>query len=120
LLRPAAGGGAHARGPDVRLRVTPRISLAPPGGGTPILLTAQLVGPETEEYYCPEIVWIWPNGTWSSEEADCEPFESRDHYPRRFTKRIAARPYPRDYVVCVELRKSDEAIDRSCVSFQVR
>jgi len=116
-----AGGvwATEAEAPDVRLRAAPRISIAPPGGATPILLTAEIVGPETEAYYCPEVVWVWPNGSRSSEESDCEPFEQRGDYPRRFTKRIAAHAFPRDYVVCVELRKSGEAIDRSCVRYRV-
>jgi hypothetical protein len=120
LLLAGAVWAAEAEDPDVRLRAAPRISLAPPGGVTPILLTAEIVGPETEAYYCPEVVWVWPNGTRSSEESDCEPFEERGEYPRRFTKRIAAHAYARDYVVCVELRKGGEAIDRSCARYRVR
>jgi hypothetical protein len=106
--------------PDVRLRAAPRLALAPPGRSIPILLTAEIVGPETEDYYCPELVWLWPNGTRSSSEADCDPFEERTDYPRRFTKRIAAHAFARDYVVCVELRKGGEEVDRSCARYRVR
>lgn len=120
LLAAGAVWAAEAEDPDLRLRAAPRVSLAPPGGVTPILLTAEIVGPETEEYYCPEVVWMWPNGTHSSEESDCEPFEQRSDYPRRFFKRIAAHAFARDYVVCVELRKSGEAVDRSCAKYSVR
>ena len=73
VLVAGAVWAADAKDPDVLLRAAPRISLAPPGGVSPVLLTAEIVGPETEDYYCPEIVWLWPNGTRSSEEADCEP-----------------------------------------------
>ena len=110
---------ADVEDPDVQLRAAPRTSIAPPGGITSILLTAEIVGPETEKYYCPEVVWVWPNGTRSSQESDCEPFVERIDYPRRFTRRIGARAYPRDYVVCVELRKGGEAIDRSCARYVV-
>lgn len=120
LLLAGALQAADAKDPDVRLRAAPRVSLAPPGGVSPILLTAEIVGPETEKYYCPEVVWIWPNGTYSSEESDCEPFEERSDYPRRFTRRIAAHAFTRDYVVCVELRKSGEPVDRSCAKYSVR
>ena len=119
LLFAGAVWAAEAEDPDVRLRVVPRVSLAPPGGLTPILLTAEIVGPETEDYYCPEVVWLWPNGTRSSEEADCAPFEQRIDYPRRFNKRIGSHSFPREYVVCVELRKSGEAIDGSCAKYKV-
>ena len=108
-----------AEDPDLLLRAAPRVSIAPPGGVTPILLTAEIVGPETEEYYCPEVVWLWPNGTRSSQESDCEPFAERVEYPRRFSRRIAAHSHPRAYLVCVELRKGDEMIDRSCARYRV-
>ena len=120
VLLSAVALAADARQPELRLRVSPRVSLAPPGVVTPILLTAEIVGPETEEYYCPEVVWLWPNGTRSTEESDCEPFDARVDYPRRFTRRIGAQAYPRDYLVCVELRKSSERIDRSCARYTVR
>jgi hypothetical protein len=106
--------------PDVILRASPRISLAPPGGLRPVILTAEIVGPETEKYYCPEIVWIWPDGTHSSEESDCAPFEIRTDYPRRFNRRIAAPAFPRDYRVCIVLRKGGALIDKSCAKYAVR
>lgn len=120
VLLSAVAWAADATEPELRLRVSPRVSLVPPGAVAPILLTAEIVGPETEEYYCPEVVWVWPNGTRSTEESDCEPFDARVDYPRRFTRRIGARAYPRDYLVCVELRKSSEPIDRSCARYTVR
>ena len=120
LLLAGLAWTADDEGPDLKLRAVPRVSMAPPGGIIPILLTAEIVGPETEEYYCPEVVWVWPNGTRSSEESDCEPFETRDHYPRRFTRRIGAHSFVRDYVVCVELRKDGDPIDKSCAKYSVR
>jgi hypothetical protein len=119
LLATAVWSG-EAETPDLKVRATPKVSLAPPGGMTPILLTAEIVGPETEKYYCPEIVWVWPDGTRSSEESDCDPFAERSYYPRRFTRRIAVHAFYRDYRVCVLLRKGGEAFDRSCARYTVR
>ena len=113
-------GEAREEDPDLLLRVAPPVSIAPPGGISRILLTAEIVGPETEEYYCPEVVWLWPNGTRSSQESDCAPFAEREHYPRRFTRRIGAYAYFREYMACVELRKGGEVIDRSCARYRVR
>jgi len=78
------------------------------------------VGPETEEYYCPKVVWLWGNGTRSTEESDCEPFETRSEFPRLFRRRVASPGRVQPYVVCVELRKVDKKIDRSCTKFSVR
>lgn len=110
----------EAEDPDLLVRAAPRVSIAPPGGITPILLTAEIVGPESEDYYCPEVIWLWPNGTRSSQESDCEPFADRVDYPRRFTRRIGAHSHPRDYMVCVELRKGGTMVDRSCTRYRVR
>jgi hypothetical protein len=120
LLMAAAVWGGDAETPRLEVRAAPKVSLAPPGGVRAILLTAEIVGPETEEYYCPEIVWVWPDGTHSSEESDCDPFPKRTYYPRRFTRRIAVHAFYRDYRVCVLLRKGGEAFDRSCTRYTVR
>jgi hypothetical protein len=120
LLIPGVAWAEDGKNTDLELRATPRVSLAPPGSFTPILLTAEIVGPETERYYCPEVVWTWPDGTHSSEESDCDPFEERTHYPRRFTRRIGAYAFPTAYRVCVSLRKAGEILDRSCVHYTVR
>jgi hypothetical protein len=112
--------GADVSEPDVELRASPRWSFAAPGSPGNVLLTAEIVGPETEEYYCPKVVWIWGNGTRSSEESDCEPFETRSTYPRHFRRRVASPRRVQPYKVCVELRKADKKIDRSCTKFSVR
>ncbi len=112
--------GADASEPDLHLRASPRRSVVLPGQGRRIVLTAEIVGPETEEYYCPKVIWVWENGTRSSEESDCEPYERRTRYPRRFTRRIVSPRTGGPYRVCVELRKADKAVDRSCTDFTVR
>ena len=93
--------------------------MAPVGGYRSILLTAEIVGPESEEYYCPEVVWVWSDSTRSATESDCDPFEERSEYPRRFTRRVLTPASQFDYRVCVVLRKDGEPIDRSCVRFTV-
>jgi hypothetical protein len=120
LLSVAVWAGEEAETPGVKLRASPRVSMAPPGGVTPILLTVQIVGPETEQYYCAEIIWLWPDGTRSSEESDCDPFAERTNYPRRFSRRIAAPAHYREYQVCVALRKGGEVFDQSCARYTVR
>jgi hypothetical protein len=112
--------GAEPKRPDLELRANPPVSLALPGNLQRVLLIARIVGPETEKYYCPEVVWVWTNGTRSAEESDCDPFESRTHYPRMFTRRVAVPPKEGYYVVCVELRKADDVVDRSCVKYWVK
>jgi hypothetical protein len=112
--------GADVDQPGLKLRANPPFSLALPGHSRHVLLTAEIVGPETEEYYCPEVIWLWSNGTLSSEESDCEPFAARIGYPRHFNRDVASPPQVHPYQVCVEIRKAGRKIDRSCTSYSVR
>ena len=57
-------------------RVYPAISLIDSRGGSKIVLTAEIKGPETEAFYCPQIVWEL-GSTTAKEESDCAPFEQR-------------------------------------------
>ena len=84
-----------------------------------ILLSAEIVGPEVEEYYCPEVVWVLPNGR-SALESDCDPFKERRHYPRFFKHWVQSPPRVRNYEACVELRKAGVLLDDACVRYLVR
>ena len=101
------------------LRANPAASIAPGGRMQRILLSAEIVGPEVEEYYCPEIVWVLPNGR-SALESDCDPFKERRHYPRFFKRWVQSPPRARNYEACVELRKADVLLDDACVRYLVR
>lgn len=105
--------------PGVVLRASPRASIAPGGKLQPILVSAEITGPEDERYYCPEIVWWLPNGM-SALESDCDPFEERDHYPRHFKRWVLSPPKKQNYEVCIELRKAGTQFDGACVRYIVR
>lgn len=105
--------------PGLLVRATPPASIAPGGGFRSILVTAEIVGPEVEEYYCPEVVFYLPNGR-SAVESDCDPFDKRQHYPRHFKRWVLSGPNPRNYEVCVELRKAGLRFDDRCVRYLVR
>ena len=105
--------------PGVVLRASPRASIAPGGRMQTILISAEIVGPEVERYYCPAVTWILPDGL-SSVESDCDPFEERQHYPRHFKRWVQSPPRYRNYEVCVELSKSGSQFDSACVRYLVR
>jgi hypothetical protein len=105
--------------PGLTLRATPPASIAPGGGFRSILVSAEIVGPEVEEYYCPEVVFLLPNGR-SAVESDCDPFDKRQHYPRHFKRWVLSGPNPKNYQVCVELRKAGLRFDEECVRYLVR
>lgn len=47
-------------------------------GCAPVLLIAQIRGPEDESWYCPAVEWTFPDGTRAFVESDCPPFEERN------------------------------------------
>jgi hypothetical protein len=105
--------------PGIVLRASPRASIAPGGRLQRVLVSAEIVGPEVEQYYCPEVVWLLPNGL-SALESDCDPFERRQHYPRHFKRFVMSPPRHKNYQVCVELRKAGRSFDSACVIYLVR
>lgn len=119
LLLAAPLIGAKHDKPGLLLRATPPASIAPGGGFKSVLVSAEIVGPEVEQYYCPEVVFLLPNGR-SAVESDCDPFDERQHYPRHFKRWVLSGPNPRNYEVCVELRKAGVRFDDECVRYMVR
>jgi hypothetical protein len=64
-----------------------------------------------QDYYCPRVEWEWEDGTRSSAESDCPPFEdgeSRHH--RRTWRRERVYWEPGLYGVCVRLYKADRMV----------
>lgn len=74
--------------PDFKIRALPRIANAPVN----VVVTAELVGGSSvEDFYCPELVWDWGDGTRSARESDCAPFEDDAAIQRRFSARHVYR-----------------------------
>ena len=75
----------------LEVRSYPRVHLASPGVALQQQWIAEIKGPETEEWYCPTVTWEFPDGTKSSHESDCVPFEERN-LPQR-SKELRCQPY---------------------------
>lgn len=113
--------GAASSSTHLVTRATPRLSLAD-GACSSVLLIAEIVGPETEEWYCPKVTWEIPDGTRSSEESDCPPFDQREEFRRLWRRRICAPPTPVGtdaWEVGVELSKSGRTVAHGVVQFTV-
>ena len=79
---------AHAQGgnkkPSLSLKATPSVSFAP----ARIVVVAELKGgsDDAEDFYCPTVEWEWGDGTVSTAEADCNPYEAgKSQIKRRYT-----------------------------------
>lgn len=76
--------GASQEGkPALTLKTYPRNAVRP----SEILLSLSLEGKEEEKYYCPEVEWEF-GGLRATEYSDCQPYDKRDEYPRRWSKRV--------------------------------
>jgi len=70
--------------PSLSLKASPSVSFAP----TRIVVVAELKGgaDDAEEFYCPTVEWEWGDGTVSTAEADCNPYEAgKSQIKRRYT-----------------------------------
>ena len=87
LLSPAPASSGPDK-PRLELRTLQRVAFSP----VSVFVVAELVGGEdTEELYCPGLVWDWGDGTRSAHESDCPPFVTGDDLQRRFTARHVYR-----------------------------
>jgi hypothetical protein len=80
---PLAGAENKPKKPSLDLRANPRMAFSP----VVVSFTAEMTGgEEVEDYYCPEIEWDWDDGGKSTQEGDCEPYETgKTQLQRRFT-----------------------------------
>ena len=80
------------RRPSLSLRASPSVAFAP----ARIVLTADVRGgaDDFEDFYCPTIEWDWGDGTMSSSEADCAPYEpGKSQIRRRYAvERVYRQP----------------------------
>lgn len=81
-LQASAQGGNKK--PSLSLKATPSVSFAP----ARIVVVAELKGgaDDAEDFYCPTVEWEWGDGTVSTAEADCNPYEAgKSQIKRRYT-----------------------------------
>ncbi len=110
-----AGDGGKPKKPQLDLRASPRMAFSP----VEILLTGQLKGGgDLEEFYCPGLEWDWGDGTHSSHESDCAPFETGTTLERFFSARHAYRS-PGAYNVRLTLRRATRTVAVASVAVTV-
>jgi hypothetical protein len=110
-----ATAGEGPKRPRLDLRAFPRVAFSP----VEILLIAELRGgQDLEEYYCPGLEWEWGDGTRSTYESDCSPFETGTVLDRLFTARHAFRA-PGRYSVQLLLRRAGRTIALASVAVNV-
>ena len=121
LLFPSSPLHANQGGnkkPSLSLKASPAVSFAP----ARIVLVAELKGGDdnSEELYCPTVEWEWGDGTTSTAEADCDPYEAgKSEVKRRFS--IEHRfQNAGSFRIVLRLKKSSKVIVAANVNLQVR
>lgn len=88
--------------PKVELSVTPKITQADIWNGR--LITATLtIRNADESLWCPEVDWEW-NGQHSSQESDCDPFESTEAGDREVWTQVRQRRFFGSGVIRIVVR----------------
>lgn len=118
LAWPSAAGQAPAKGkaPALDVRAIPRMAFSPVN----VLVIGELKGgDDLEEYYCPEVEFVWDDGGRSVQEADCPPFEPGMKIERRYS---AEHYYERagNYNVEVVLRRAGRVLRKQSFRLNVR
>ena len=104
--------------PSLSLKATPAVSFAP----ARIVLVAELKGGDdnSEELYCPTVEWEWGDGTISTAEADCEPYQAgKSEVKRRFSSEHKFENSGQ-YKVVLRLKKSAKIVVTANTNLQVR
>lgn len=110
-----AGDGGKPKRPQLDMRATPRMAFSP----AEIMVVGQLRGgSDLEEFYCPGLEWDWGDGSHSSYESDCAPYEAGMSLERFFTARHAYRA-PGAYSVRLTLRRADRTVAVGSIAVSV-
>jgi len=104
--------------PSVTLRASPAVAFAP----ARIVLSANVLGGanDFEGFYCPTVEWDWGDGTTSSSQADCAPYEAgKSQIRRRYTVEHIYRQ-PGAFRIFFRLKKNTRVNGIAQANVQVR
>lgn len=120
LLFSTSASDARAQGgrkPSLSLKASPAVSFAP----ARVVAVGELRGGTDEEaFYCPTVEWEWDDGTFSSSESDCSPYEpGKTQIKRRFTAEHQYK-FAGNYRIVLRLKKGSRVAAAANTSVQVR
>jgi hypothetical protein len=103
--------------PSLSLKASPAVSFAP----ARIVLVGEVKGGgEIESFYCPSVEWEWGDGTVSSAETDCTPYEDgKSQIKRRYSIEHQYKN-PGQFRVVLRLKKGDKVTAMANTNIQVR
>lgn len=120
--KPAPTPAPGKRPKPKAVMTTSRRILQDPIFGQPETILRVTITDADEQYWCPEIVWIWFNGTQSEQGGDCDPYNqaSPNALARQsWSRRIPMTMPPGEWKLKAELRKNGERFQTLEVSIAV-
>lgn len=116
MLAPLTAAAEGGKAPVLEVRTVPRVAFSPVN----VLIIAELRGgDDLEEYYCPEIEWDFNDGTKSTREADCAPYQPGATIERRYSVEHLFRRAG-NYDITVTLRHSGKTLKKANGRLNVR
>ena len=101
--------------PHLELRVTPPAAFSP----ATVLVVARLVGgQDLEDFYCPALEWDFGDGSRSTREGDCPPFDDDTKMARLFSLRYRYSGAG-EYQIRLTLRRAGRTVVSASVPVKV-
>ena len=106
-----AGTATALDGPEVELKPTRKIwMLAAASCEVDVTFRLEVKDGGDERYYCPEVEWVWEDGTRSISESDCPPFAEADEDRRFVRRKTHGFRSSGNWTISVRLSKAGELI----------
>ena len=104
--------------PKISLRSSPNILFAP----ARVVATAELAdgADDFQDFYCAKVVWEWGDGTESSAQDDCDPYEAGKSMIRRRYSNEHKYNDPGVYDVRFQLKQGDKTVGSTTLTLRVR
>lgn len=104
--------------PKLSLRSTPAVTFAP----ARVVVTAEVSdgADDYEDFYCAKVGWDWGDGSESSAQDDCDPYEAGKSQIRRRYSNEHRYDTPGQYEVRFSLRQGSKTVASTTLVLRIR
>ena len=104
--------------PKLSLRSTPAVTFAP----ARVVVTAEVSdgADDFEDFYCAKVAWDWGDGSESSSQDDCDPYEAGKSQIRRRYSNEHRYDTPGQYEVRFSLKQGSKTVASSTLVLRIR
>lgn len=104
--------------PKINIRSTPAVTFAP----ARVVVTAELSdgADDYQDFYCAKVGWEWGDGSESSAQDDCDPYEAGKSQIRRRYSNEHRYDTPGQYDVRFSLKQGSKTVASSTLVLRIR